>query len=105
MPPVVSNPESTAEPEEEEEEKKDVTELSIGKIVAWLVGGFSIIAGVASLFSQPLVGIGFIVAGVFGMPPTRRMIESEFGIAMSRWFAVLGYFVILFLFAGISQAA
>jgi hypothetical protein len=68
------------------------------------VGGFSILAGIAALFSQTITGIGFLIAGVFGMPPTRGMVEREFGIAMSRWFAVLGYLVILFLFSGISQA-
>jgi hypothetical protein len=99
---LVSNEDPTGETGGEK--KKDPTELSIGNIVAWIVGGFSIIAGIAALFSQTITGIGFLVAGVFGMPPTRGMIESEFGIVMSRWFAVLGYLVILFLFAGISQS-
>lgn len=90
--------------ETHEEEKKDPTELSIGNIVAWAVGGLSILAGVAGLFDQPVMGVGFLIAGVFGMPPTRKMIENEFNIKMSRWFAVLGYLVILFVFAGISQA-
>lgn len=93
-----------AETVEAQEEKKDPTELSIGNIVAWAIGGISILAGVAGLFNQPLMGIGFLIAGVFGMPPTRNMIEDEFNIKMSRWFTVLGYLVILFIFAGMSQA-
>jgi hypothetical protein len=86
------------------EEKRDPTELSIGNIIAWGIGGLSILVGIAGLFTDPIIGIGFLIAGVFGMPPTRSMVEREFNIAMSRWFAVLGYLVILFLFAGISQA-
>lgn len=88
----------------DEAEKRDPTELSIGNIVAWVVGGLSILAGVASLFDQPVMGVGFLIGGVFGMPPTRNMIEREFNIKMSRWFATLGYLVIIFAFAGIAQA-
>lgn len=90
--------------ESQEEERTDPTELSIGKLVAWVVGALSILAGVGGLFTQPIIGIGFLIAGVFGMPPTRNMVEDEFNIQMSRWFAVMGYLVILFVFSGLSQA-
>lgn len=85
------------------DEKADPTELSIGKIVAWLVGGFTILAAVANIAQGMNVGGSIImfVAGIFGMPPTRGMIERELNVRLSRWLSVMIYLVLVFAAGGV----
>ena len=75
-------------------EKKNV---SIGLLVAYAVGGLTMLAGIASVGQDLLGAITFLAAGTFGLPPTRRLIEDELGIHFSRWLAVMIYIGILFL--------
>lgn len=79
------------------EEKPEPTDLSIGKIVAWIVGALTILSGVALLFTSALAGIIMLVAGLFALPPTNQMIANEFNVRFSRWFVVLGYLVLLMI--------
>lgn len=79
------------------ERRTEPTQLSIGKIVAWVVGALTVLLGVAFLFANPLSGIVIAVAGLFALPPTNRMIADEFNVRFSRWFVVLGYLVLLII--------
>lgn len=87
-----------------EEEKRDPTELSIGKITAWAIGLLTLLAGVANLAQGMNVGasILFLAAGVFGIPPTRGMIEDELNVKLSRWLSVVIYLVLIFIAGGIA---
>lgn len=90
----------------ESDEKKDPTELSIGKIVAWVVGGLTLLGGVAApLEGKIAAGVLYIVAGAFGLPPTREMIENELGIKMSRWLVVLIYLILIVIAGGMYAGA
>ena len=87
----------------EDEEKKDVRDLSIGKIVAYVIGGFTILAGVAN-FVDGLFGTGLVllIAGAFGFPPVRAMIEDELRVKLSRWLATLIYLVLITIAGGLA---
>lgn len=86
------------------EEKPKPTELSIGKIVAWGIGSLTVLLAVAMLFTSPLSGIVMLVAGLFALPPTNRMIADEFNVRFSRWFVVMGYLVLLMIAGGVATA-
>lgn len=104
----VTDPETETDTDHDLTTKTEVDEgprtLSIGRILAWLVGAFSVLTGLAGLFTTPVMGVTFLVAGVFAMPPTRSMIEDEANVEMSRWFIALGYLAILFIGSGIYGA-
>jgi predicted membrane channel-forming protein YqfA (hemolysin III family) len=74
-------------------------DLSVGKVVAYIVGGLTVLAGVGQLIRpslmNPVAGALYIVAGTFGLPPTRELIERKLNVRLSRWLAVLVYLVIL----------
>lgn len=86
------------------EEKQKPTELSIGRIVAWGIGSITVLLAVGLLFTSTLSGIVMLVAGLFALPPTNRMIADEFNVRFSRWFVVLGYLVLLMIAAGVVSA-
>ncbi|QLK27195.1 hypothetical protein HYG81_06215 [Natrinema zhouii] len=90
-------------PTETVDEKRDPTELSIGGIVAWLVGVLTILAAVASIAQGVMIGgsIVLFVAGIFGLPPTRKMIEEELNVRFSRWLAILVYLILLMVAGGV----
>lgn len=93
--------------EGQSDEKKDPTELSIGKIVAWIVGLLTLLGGVANIAGGESIGasILFLIAGVFGIPPTRNMIEDELNVKISRWLAVVIYLVIIFAAGGLASGS
>lgn len=88
-----------------EDDKREVRDLSIGKIVAYLVGGFTILAAIPQ-FTEGNAGaaIVLLVAGAFGFPPVRTMIEDELRIKMSRWLATLIYLALLMLAGGLGTS-
>jgi predicted membrane channel-forming protein YqfA (hemolysin III family) len=94
---------STQQPQQpqqpETDEDSGPIDLSIGKIVAYIVGGLTILAGVGQLvrpsLMNPVAGALYIVAGAFGLPPTRELIERELNVRLSRWLAVLVYLVLV----------
>jgi len=91
---------STQQPQQPEtDEDSGPIDLSIGKIVAYIVGGLTILAGVGQLvrpsLMNPVAGALYIVAGAFGLPPTRELIERELNVRLSRWLAVLVYLVLV----------
>lgn len=92
-----TTPERTEGPTQLGQESEGPTNLSIGGIIAYLVGGATMLAGVAGIFDNPVMGIGLILVGVFGMPVTRRRLEQEANIKMSRWFATLAFLILLTL--------
>lgn len=86
------------------EEAQEKTDVSLGGITAYLVGAGSILLGVMGLFAGPIYGLTFIVAGVFGLPPTRRMLEDELGLHFSRWFSIMAYLGIIAFGSGLGAA-
>ena len=94
---VSSSTQQSRQPETDED--SGPIDLSIGKIVAYIVGGLTILAGVGQLvrpsLMNPVAGALYIVAGAFGLPPTRELIERELNVRLSRWLAVLVYLVLV----------
>lgn len=53
------------------------------KILKWVFGIFFTIAGIGGLFTDPIVGIIFLLVGLFILPPTFNLLEDKTSVNFS----------------------
>lgn len=85
--------EDTQEDESDESSRWDIT---LGKIIAYPVGGLLILAGIGGLVDSVAAGLVIIASGVIALPIVRQKLEKSQGIALSRW-ATVAIVLIAFL--------
>ncbi|MDX9925554.1 MAG: hypothetical protein RBS48_12395, partial [Ignavibacteriaceae bacterium] len=66
-----------------EQENVKVKKITLGIILGWIFGVLFAIAGISSLFSQPLTGIIMLLLAVILLPPTNKFIANKFKFSIS----------------------
>ena len=61
----------------------DVKKITLGFIVGWALGVLAVISGITSIFTQPLVGILFLLTGFILLPPANKLIKEKFKFSIS----------------------
>lgn len=74
--------------ENESDDSEGGVNITLGKIVAYPVGGVLILLGLASLINSVVSGILILFAGVISLPIVRGRIKQSQGIGLSRWATV-----------------
>lgn len=87
------------------ETEDDTRKITIGRILAYIVGAISILAGLAVLTSSPAMGVFMAAAGLFALPPIRQVIRDQMNIEFSRWFVALVYLVLVGVGAALAGPA
>ena len=58
--------------------------ITLGLVVGWIIGVLCLIAGVIYLFSEPLIGIIYLVIACIAPPPLNKYIQSKTHLKLSR---------------------
>lgn len=66
-----------------EQENSKVKKITLGIILGWVLGVLFAIAGISSLFSQPLAGIFMILLAIILLPPANKLIADKFKFSIS----------------------
>lgn len=90
----MSNDEST-----QEENEDSGINITLGKVIAYPVGLFFILSGLAGLFTNLIAGVLILLGGIISLPIVRSKLKQSKGISMSRW-ATLGVVLILVVAGG-----
>jgi len=61
----------------EKTEEKKTRKIGVGLILGWTFGIIFIVAGITYLFSKPLEGICFALAGVVIFPPFLEFVKQK----------------------------
>jgi hypothetical protein len=85
--------------EKEPDNSEGGVSITLGKIVAYPVGGILILSGLTSLISSVVSGILILLAGLISLPIVRGRIKQSQGIRISRW-ATVAIVVILVVAGG-----
>ena len=88
--------------EEKKEEKP--RKIGAGLILGWVFGLLTIVAGATYLFSKPLVGIAFLLAGIAIFPPLLDFVKKKTNFELS-WVLRLILFIVLIGIAGGASGA
>jgi len=74
--------------EKESDDSGSGIDITLGKIIAYPVGGLLLLTGLASLIDSVVAGILILFAGVISLPVVRGRIKQSQGIGLSRWATV-----------------
>ncbi len=69
---------------EQEENKKEIRNISLPNILAWIFGIIFLIAGAMGLASSVIGGVLIIIASVIILPPANNFVRSKLRINMSK---------------------
>lgn len=71
--------------------------ITLGSIIAWVLGVGSALAGVSMIGSKPLAGVLYLLVAIVLIPPISRGIQSKLNISLSRSVKVLIVLVLFFI--------
>lgn len=74
------------------------TNITLGKIIAYPVGGLLILSGIGSLFSSIVSGVLILLAGIIALPIVRGRLKQSQGISINRW--ATAFIVLVLIVAG-----
>ena len=77
--------------------------ITLGSIVAWILGVGSALAGVGMIASKPLAGVLYLLVAVVLIPPVSRGVQNKLHISLSRSLKVV-IVVVLFVIIGTNMA-
>lgn len=75
--------------------------ITIYSILGWILGVIILLTGLINLFSDPLAGIFFLLAGLVALPPVTKIVREKFGFNIKRSVKII-VFIILLTLAGAS---
>lgn len=67
----------------EENRSKEETKITLGLIIGWVLGTLTAIAGVGTLFTEPVPGVLFIVLALVLLPPVNKLLKQKFNLSLS----------------------
>lgn len=70
------------------------TNITLGLVVSYGVGGLTILVGTSEFISGFLSGLFMLMAGLFVFPPVRRRFEDILNVQFSRWVVFLIFILI-----------
>ncbi len=68
---------------ENQSPQKETKHITLGLVLAWIVGIFLAVGGFAMLFSKPLPGILILIAGAVALPPINKELKKKFNFSLS----------------------
>lgn len=77
--------------------------ITLGKLIAYPVGGLLILAGLVSLVLSVAGGVLILLAGIIALPIVRSRLKRSRGIAINRW-ATVGLVVVLVIAGSVALA-
>lgn len=69
--------------ENNQSHEKETKHITLGSSIAWIVGLFLSIGGLAMLFTKPLAGILILIAGLIALPIVNTEIRKQLNISLS----------------------
>jgi uncharacterized protein YcfL len=67
----------------EENNTKEETKITLGLIIGWVLGTLAALAGVGTLFTEPVPGILFILLALVLLPPVNKLLKKKFNFSLS----------------------
>ncbi|NCS98741.1 hypothetical protein GW764_00995 [Candidatus Parcubacteria bacterium] len=79
----------------ENSNKDEIKKLTLSRVLAYVLGGLFLLAGVTSLFSNFMVGVVFIVISIVLFPPLYKLLESKTKVRLSKSLRVVTTIILL----------
>lgn len=89
---------------EQHTSEQDHTKITLGTIISWALGVLFTASGVIGIFSDPIMGIFVIVAGLILLPPVNAYIQEKYKFSLSGGVKFI-VVVLLVIIAGSIKAA
>lgn len=71
-----------------EEEEDGGINITLGKLIAYPVGGLLILSGLGSLITNVVSGVLILLAGIIALPIVRTRLKRSQGVSINRWATV-----------------
>lgn len=79
--------------------------ITLGKLIAYPVGGLLLLSGLAGLTSSLLGGVLILLSGILALPIARSKLKEQTGVGINRWAASAIVLVLVFAGGGAISAA
>lgn len=76
---------------------KKVNKIGLRSIVSWGLGGLLVLAGAIEFFSQPVMGVFTLLAGLLIFPPAVSLVKNKFNFELSLGLKILAFLAFLIL--------
>ncbi len=71
--------------------------ITLGGIIAWVIGLVSAFTGITSIFTRPLSGILFLLIAAVTLPPAYNFLKSKLHVNLSKGLRIVLVFILLII--------
>ena len=81
--------------ENKNESEVKTKNITLGSIVAWVLGVFAILAGIGLMSSKPAAGIIWLIIAIVVLPPVSKLVKNKLHFSLSKGVKIVAVIILI----------